>query len=55
MIAPLISAALWGVAASVQTVSDQWLPYSVAGAVFLVGRIAMAVLRVTDARMLGEE
>ena len=54
VVAPILAAAMWGAAASLGSRFEQWLPYSVAGLVFLVGRVLMAVLRVTDARMLGE-
>lgn len=56
VVAPILAAAMWG-AAMVQrsAMPEQWLPYLVAGCVFLVGRVAMWALRVTDERMLGEE
>ena len=53
---PLLAAGMWGAASdSDSSLPKQWLPYLVAGSVFLLGRVAMAALRVTDERMLGLE
>ena len=54
VVAPLLAAALWGAAASAGNAADQWMPYSVAAAVFLCGRLLTAALRVTDEKMLGQ-
>jgi hypothetical protein len=57
IVAPMLAAALWGAASqeSVSSLPLQWLPYLVSGSVFLLGRLAMWALRVTDERMLGVE